>query len=79
MNAIFVIGVPRSGTSCICGILHRLGVRMTLNEFIPASNANPTGFYEDKEILKIISFAELCPTNGTYLQKLNWIKKIAKI
>ena len=42
-----VLGTPRSGTSCVAGILHKLGVRMSLGDFVPASPANPTGFWED--------------------------------
>lgn len=45
-----VLGTPRSGTSCASGILHKLGVRMSLGNFVPASPANPTGFWEDESL-----------------------------
>lgn len=46
-----VLGTPRSGSSCVAGVLHRLGVRMALADFVPATSANPRGFYEDQELV----------------------------
>jgi len=42
-----VLGVPRSGTSCVAGCLHRLGVDMGEGHFQPNDWANPKGYYED--------------------------------
>ena len=50
-----VLGTPRSGTSCVSGILHKLGVRMSLGDFVPASPANPTGFWEDTGLFDALS------------------------
>jgi len=42
---VMVAGVPRSGTSCLAGVLHRLGVRM--GPFINTdSEANRMGYHE---------------------------------
>ena len=51
-TCFLVLGTPRSGTSCVAGILHKLGVRMSLGDFVPASPANPTGFWEDAEFVR---------------------------
>ena len=42
-----LLGVPRSGTSCTAGVLHRLGVDMGQGHFQPKDWANPKGYYED--------------------------------
>lgn len=55
---VLVIGTPRSGTSCIAGVLHRLGVRMALNTFSPPRKANPTGFYEDFDLVWLLANAD---------------------
>lgn len=49
-KAVFVVGVARSGTSCVSGILDILGVNFGSN-FHPdsASVYNPKGDFEDKE------------------------------
>lgn len=41
-----ILGTPRSGTSCVGGILHRLGIHMG-DRSIPANPMNPLGFYQD--------------------------------
>ena len=50
---ILVLGVPRSGTSAIAGVLHHLGVDM--GESLPADEWNIKGFYQDKYFEKAIS------------------------
>lgn len=65
--AYFVVGVPRSGTSCVSGILHHLGVRMTLTEFVPATPANELGFFEDLEFSGVLSQFDMPCNNGTLL------------
>ena len=52
IEPIIVTGVGRSGTSVIAGILHHLGVYMG-EEFIPANKSNLTGYWEDKEFIKL--------------------------
>ncbi len=45
-RSVLVIGVPRSGTSCVAGVLHHLGVPMG-ERVIPANRWNPRGFFHD--------------------------------
>ena len=42
---IAVVGTPRSGSSCMAGMLHKLGVSMG-RKFIKPNKNNPKGFYE---------------------------------
>lgn len=42
-----VCGVPRSGTSCVAGVLHKIGCDMGRYHFQPPDWANPRGYYED--------------------------------
>lgn len=51
-KCIIVLGRPRSGTSLVAGILHHLGVNMG-NVLVTPRPANPLGFYEDEELMKI--------------------------
>jgi len=44
---VMVLGVPRSGSSCTAGVLHKLGVDMGKGHFQPADWANPLGYFED--------------------------------
>lgn len=46
-RAILLLGVPRSGTSCVAGVLWRLGVDMGAGHLQPADKNNPGGYYED--------------------------------
>lgn len=45
-QCFLVIGAPRSGTSCVAGILHHLGVFMG-ERLLPPNRMNPTGFFHD--------------------------------
>jgi hypothetical protein len=47
---ILVLGMHRSGTSCIAGILHAMGLQMGDNLMQP-NNENPKGFFEDSDIV----------------------------
>jgi hypothetical protein len=47
---IIVVGPGRCGTSCVAGVLARLGVFMG-SRFVPANASNPHGHWEDWEIL----------------------------
>jgi hypothetical protein len=46
-TCLMVMGVPRSGTSCAAGVLHKLGVDMGAGHFQPKDWANPRGYFED--------------------------------
>lgn len=46
-RCIAVVGIPRSGTSCVAGVLHRLGVNMGAGHFQNKDKFNPTGYWED--------------------------------
>lgn len=50
MTCVLVIGTPRSGSSCVAGILHHLGIRMSLGEYPAPTPINPAGFFEDAEL-----------------------------
>jgi hypothetical protein len=52
MEAIVVLGTGRSGTSCVGGILHHLGVPMG-SKLIAPDATNPQGFFEDAPLLKL--------------------------
>ena len=47
-RCIMVLGTPHSGTSCVAGVLHRLGVNMGGGYFQPGDKNNTQGYYEDK-------------------------------
>lgn len=46
-RCVCVLGLPRSGTSTVAGMLHRLGVNMGEGHFQEADANNPRGYYED--------------------------------
>ena len=46
-RCLMVLGVPRSGSSCVAGVLHKLGVDMGAGHFQPDDWANPKGYFED--------------------------------
>jgi hypothetical protein len=52
MTCVLVLGVPRSGTSTVAGVLHHLGVFMG-ERFPDPSPMNPRGFFEDQEIIEL--------------------------
>lgn len=49
-HAILVIGMHRSGTSALSGMLNILGVYQG-RDLLPSSKTNPKGFFENKNIL----------------------------
>ncbi len=51
-RAVFVIGAGRSGTSTVTRALRALGVDLG-NRFKRASRKNPTGFFEDADLLAL--------------------------
>lgn len=46
-RAVFVLSLPRSGSSCVAGALHRLGIDMGEGHWQPTDASNPKGYYED--------------------------------
>jgi hypothetical protein len=49
MSTFIVVGLPRSGTSLVAGILHQLGVVMG-TDFPKPNHANPAGYWTDREL-----------------------------
>ena len=49
MRNVLVLGSGRSGTSLLAGALARAGYHVGA-DLVPASHANPTGFFEDREV-----------------------------
>lgn len=52
MNGIFVLGLPRSGTNCLGGVLHHLGVYMGEN-FQGPDEWNQKGHFQDGETIEL--------------------------
>lgn len=46
-TCIMAMSLPRSGSSCVAGVLHKLGVDMGAGHFQPDDWANPRGYFED--------------------------------
>lgn len=51
-TALFVLGMHRSGTSALTGLLHRLGVALG-ERLMPASEDNPRGYWENADIVAV--------------------------
>src|SRR5580658_3168224 len=51
-TALVVLGMHRSGTSALAGMLHHLGVALG-ERLMPASPDNPRGYWEHSEIVAI--------------------------
>ena len=54
-KVVIILGMHRSGTSALSGLLNRAGIDFG-NNLIPPNNDNPTGFFEDWDILKMNNF-----------------------
>lgn len=52
-TCILVLGVPRSGTSCVAGVLHHLGISMG-ERLIPTDEWNPAGYFQDEDFEDIL-------------------------
>ena len=64
-TCILVLGTPRSGTSCVAGILSNLGIFMGDN-LIEADPMNPLGFFQDVEFEELFDDLDTwMPTNIT--------------
>jgi GT2 family glycosyltransferase len=51
-TALMVLGMHRSGTSALTGMLHRLGVALG-EHLMPATSDNPRGYWEHADIVKV--------------------------
>jgi hypothetical protein len=51
-GCILVLGIHRSGTSCVAGVLHHLGVSMG-PQLLGSSRHNLRGHFEDAEVLEL--------------------------
>ncbi|HMB65244.1 MAG TPA: hypothetical protein VKO42_00060, partial [Patescibacteria group bacterium] len=51
-KTVVVIGMHRSGTSLVAGIMQCLGVDMGSN-LLSGNRGNPLGFFEDEDILDL--------------------------
>jgi len=70
-RCITVLSLPRSGSSCIAGCLHRLGVDMGAGHLQHADKNNPRGYYEDQRWQQITK-ALAGRYNGGYQIKRVW-------
>ncbi len=52
-QCILVLGTPRSGTSCVAGVLHHLGVPMG-ERLMRADDWNPAGYFQDLDFEEIL-------------------------
>lgn len=52
VSFVLVVGMHRSGTSVVSGMLSKIGVDFGSN-LLGATYANPAGHYEDKELIRI--------------------------
>jgi len=69
-RCIVVLSVPRSGSSCVAGLLHRLGVDMGTGHLQPPDALNPRGYYEDCRWKRI---------NNAIVGRRYEVKEIARI
>lgn len=51
-KAIFILGMHRSGTSAVTGVLNDLGVDFS-SHLLPASSQNPKGYWEHTDVVAI--------------------------
>jgi len=72
-----VVGPYRSGTSCVAGILHSLGVSMG-RSLMDSNEANPKGYFEPRDLQKRITSAiderrmELTNSSDQFIE---WLKQ----
>ena len=59
-TCIFVFGIESSGTSCVAGVLHTMGVHMG-NQFPGPNAANPKGHFEDISFVRLLQ--DMCSRN----------------
>jgi hypothetical protein len=51
-DPVIVVGPGRCGTSCVAGVLHRLGIYMG-HRLLPADRTNPYGHWEDSDFVEV--------------------------
>ena len=51
-RCVFVLGMHRSGTSAVCGMLAQLGLQRSIRE-LPPQTDNPRGFFESQRIVEV--------------------------
>lgn len=52
LTAVFVVGLPRSGTSCITGVIHEMGISVgRLESLKPSDKNNERGFFENMPLM----------------------------
>ena len=61
-HCMFILGMHRSGTSALAGVLHHLGVELGKDLMPPGKDDNPKGFFENNKVYSI---------NETLLEHLN--------
>jgi len=52
-TCILILGTPRSGTSCVAGVVHHLGIP-TGEDCLPPDDWNPVGYFQDKAFEDIL-------------------------
>jgi hypothetical protein len=76
--AVFIVGMHRSGTSMVAGVLEALGVNFgPREELLPANHANLTGYYENLRVLHIND--ALTAANGLHWRTLPVISSLRKV
>jgi len=71
---VAVVGSGRSGTSCVAGILHKLGIPMG-GKLLRPNGKNPSGYFEDTKLRKfcIRAFGKGClQDNMTRQEREQW-------
>lgn len=74
---IFIMGMHRSGTSLVTGLLHKCGLYLG-NNLLMGAKDNPTGHFEDRRFINLNN--QLLISNGGTWRKppayIEWNKKI---
>lgn len=73
-----VIGIGRSGTSTVAGILYYLGVKMG-KTFLHANERNPMGYYEDVDVIEALNEGKVMDTLKSKQKKVPWGVKILSL
>lgn len=76
---IAVVGSHRSGTSCIAGMLHLLGVSMG-KKFLPANSANSKGYFEAVRLERFLrqTFHSTETPNNSFEERVAWFMQWAR-
>lgn len=52
-RGVLVLGMHRSGTSAVAGLLRLLGLDLLADDVLPADRANPKGYWESSSLLEL--------------------------